>query len=161
MKILVVPWRWYRDNEIPEDAAPLYWSPNSKFWKENCFVSVRNSTDLDANCAVPVDGPNVLKVQFDDVVEDSSGSLKPFDEGLAAEIAGFFRRLDGKSPLFVNCGAGISRSGAIGEVANEWFNKYLERNVEDDEWFRLRNRQVLGSPLVRRLLRDALFGKAH
>ena len=68
----------------------------------------------------------------------------------------FIRKIDTGRLLFVN---GISRSGTVGEVLNDYFNKYLEFNALDDEYFRRLNRQIQGNPLVRRVLRETLFGK--
>ena len=82
-----------------------------------------------------------------------------FDAELAAEIVRFIRKIDPGRLLFVNCGAGISRSGAVGEVLNDYFNKFLERNALDDEYFRRLNPQIQGNPLVRRILREALFDR--
>ena len=77
----------------------------------------------------------------------------------AEEIVRFIKRIDTNRLLFINCGAGVSRSGAVGEVLNEYFNRYLEFNALDDEYFRRLNPQILPNPLVRRILRDALYGK--
>lgn len=159
MKIRVVSRQWYREYKYADDAAPLFWCPESAFWRENNFISIRHSAETNANCALPVDGLNILKLQFDDAVEDPKHSLVLFDEQIAAKIVAFIRRIDKKRLLFINCGAGISRSGAVGEVLNDYFNKYLERNVMDDEYFRRQNRQIQGNPLVRRILRDTLFGR--
>lgn len=160
MKIRVVSQIWFRENGWGDTPAPLYRHPESEFWRENNFISIRHSAETNANCAIPVDGPNVLKLQFDDAVEDPEHSLVLFDERIAAQIVDFIHRMDTERPLFINCGAGISRSGAVGEVLNDYFNKYLERNELDDEYFRRMNRQIQGNPLVRRILREALFGRA-
>ena len=158
MKIRVVSQIWFREHGWGDTPAPLYLHPEAEFWHENYFISIRHSAEPDANCAVPVDGPNILKLQFDDAVEDPDRTLVLFDERLAGRIADFVRRIDRDSVLFVNCGAGISRSGAVGEVLNDYFNKYLERNEPDNEYFRRLNPQIQANPLVRRLLREALFG---
>jgi len=129
------------------------------FWKENNFISIRHSAEKDPNCAVPVDGENILKLRFDDAVEDFDHTLVLFDAAMAGEIADFVRRIDTDRLLFVNCGAGVSRSGAVGEVLNDYFNRYLGFNALDDTYFRKLNPQILPNPLVRRILRDALFGK--
>ena len=158
MKIRVVSQIWFRENGWGDTPAPLYRHPESEFWRENNFISIRHSAETNANCAIPVDGSNILKLQFDDAVEDPKHSLVLFDEQIAAKIVDFVRRIDTERLLFINCGAGISRSGAVGEVLNDYFNKYLERNEPDDEYFRRMNRQIQGNQLVRRILRDALFG---
>lgn len=158
MKIRVISQIWFKEHGWGDTPAPLYLHPGSEFWRENHFISIRHSTEPNANCAIPVDGPNILKLQFDDAVEDPDRTLVLFDEQMADEIVNFVRGIDSDGVLFVNCGAGISRSGAVGEVLNDYFNKYLERNELDDEYFRRLNPQIQGNPLVRRILREALFG---
>ena len=158
MKIRVVSQLWFREYAWSSDPLPVYRCPDSVFWKENNFISIRHSAEPDPRCAIPVDGENILKLRFDDAVEDPDRTLVLFDAGIAGEIVRFIRKIDPARLLFVNCGAGISRSGAVGEVLNDYFNKYLERNELDDEYFRRLNRQIQGNPLVRRILREALFG---
>ena len=158
MKIRVVSQLWFRENTWGLGPLPVYRCPDSVFWQENNFISIRHSAEKDPNCAVPVDGENILKLRFDDAVEDPEHSLVLFDAEIAGKIVNFVRKIDASRLLFINCGAGISRSGAVGEVLNDYFNKYLERNALDDEYFRRLNRQIQGNSLVRRLLREALFG---
>ena len=132
----------------------------SIFWRENNFISIRHSSEANQNCAIPVNGDNILKLRFDDAVEDPDHALVLFDAAIAEKIVNFIRIIDTSLPLFINCGAGISRSGAIGEVLNDYFNKYIERNDVDAEYFRRMNRQIQGNQLVRRILSNALFGPA-
>lgn len=160
MKIRVVSRQWYRENGWNDCSVPVDQCRDSDFWRENNFISIRHSAEADPNCAIPVDGDNILKLRFDDAVADPDHTLALFDADIAGEIVTFIRRIDTSRPLFINCGAGISRSGAVGEVLNDYFNKYLERNDADDEYFRRVNRQIQGNPLVRRILREALFGRA-
>ena len=157
MKIRVVSQIWFRMHGWGETPAPVYRYPESVFWRENNFISIRHSTEPNAYCAIPVDGPNILKLRFDDAVADPDDTLVLFDAEIAETIVRFVRNIDPGRLLFVNCGAGISRSGAVGEVLNDYFNKYLERNEPDDEYFRRMNRQIQGNPLVRKILREALF----
>ena len=160
MKIRVVSQLWFRSNSWDSDPVPVYLRPDAEFWRENNFISIRHSAETDPNRAIPVDGDNILKLRFDDAVEDPDHTLVLFDAETAGEIVRFIRRIDTRRLLFVNCAAGISRSGAVGEVLNDYFNKYLECNPLDDEYFRRTNRQIQGNPLVRRILREALFGAA-
>ena len=159
MKIRVVSQMWFREHTWGLGPRPVYECPDSEFWRENNFISIRHSTAADPRCAIPVEGENILKLCFDDAVEDPDRTLVLFDAGIADEIVRFIRKIDPSRLLFVNCGAGISRSGAVGEVLNDYFNKFLERNELDDEYFRRTNPQIQGNPLVRRILREALFGR--
>jgi len=158
MKIRVVSQYWFKENTWGSGTLPVYQCPDSAFWKENNFISIRYSAETDPNCAIPVDGENILKLRFDDAVVDPRHTLVLFDADIAGEIVRFIQQIDTSRLMFVNCGAGISRSGAVGEVLNDYFNKYLEFNALDDEYFRRMNRQIQGNPLVRRILRETLFG---
>ena len=159
MKIRVVSQHWFMLHGWGSSPEPVYLHPESPFWRENNFISIRHSAETNANCAVPTDGDNILKLRFDDSVLDPGRNLTLFDEALAEEIRQFVLRIDPERMLFINCGAGISRSGAVGEVLNDYFNKYLRRNPADDEYFRRTNPQILPNPLVRCILREKLFGR--
>ena len=159
MKIRVVSQQWFKENTWNLGPLPVYQCPDSVFWKENNFISIRHSSETNPNCAIPVNGENILKLRFDDAVDDPDHTLVLFNAEIAGEIVRFIQKIDTSRLLFVNCGAGISRSGAVGEVLNDYFNKYLEFNAMDDEYFRRLNRQIQGNPLVRRVLREALFGR--
>ena len=63
---------------------------------------------------------------------------------------------DGKFPLLVHCTAGISRSGAVGEVLNWYFNRYLENNTADNEDFEQNNRKIQTNTIVRRTMLKVL-----
>ena len=161
MKIRVVGQNWYRQYYRDNDRKPVYEQPDSSFWKTNNFITIRNSFETNDQCAVPVSGENVLKLCFDDTtVADPDKSLILFDEDMARRIAAFAKRIDATRELFINCAAGISRSGAVGEVLNDYFNRYLENNETDNEYFKIHNRQICGNPLVRRVLRNILFDSA-
>ena len=75
MKIRVVSQLWFRENTWGLGPRPVYQCPDSVFWQENYFISIRHSAEKDPNCAVPVDGGNILKLRFDDAVEDPSHTL--------------------------------------------------------------------------------------
>lgn len=161
MKIRVVGQNWYRQYYSDTDTRPVYEQPDSPFWKNNNFITIRNSFETNDKCAVPVSGKNVLKLCFDDTTTaDLDKTLILFDEDIAHRIAAFVRHIDTTRELFVNCAAGISRSGAVGEVLNDYFNRYLENNETDNEYFKAHNRQICGNPLVRRILRNVLFDSA-
>lgn len=155
MKIRVVGQIWYRNFYWRNDPRPVFELPTSEFWKQNNFITIRNSSSTD--WAVPVSGEHVLKLCFDDATVNPDDSLILFDETMAQEIAAFVHKLDTERPLFINCAAGISRSGAVGEVLNDYFNRYLADREADCRYFQEHNRQVCGNPLVRRILSSTLF----
>ena len=103
--------------------------------------------------------PHLLTLTFDDICnepetpEDLDNAVL-FNKDMAESIMKFVD--DGKLPLLVHCTAGISRSGAVGEVLNWYFNRYLERNAEDDEDFIQNNRQILPNTIVRKIMLKVL-----
>ena len=103
--------------------------------------------------------PHLLTLTFDDICNEPEtpedpGNAVLFNETIAQQIMRFVD--DGKQPLLVHCTAGISRSGAVGEVLNWYFNRYLERNTQDDEDFTQNNRQIMPNFIVRRIMLKVL-----
>ena len=99
--------------------------------------------------------PHLLTLTFDDICNEPEtpedlGNSVLFNEDMAHAIMRFVD--DGKLPLLVHCTAGISRSGAVGEVLNWYFNRYLENNTADDEDFEQNNRQIMPNTIVRRIM---------
>ena len=103
---------------------------------------------------------NVLKLQFDDVTErDTDADLTHFTIAQAEQIKEFISKIkdDGSRDIWVHCDAGISRSGAVGYVLNEYFNKFLTTNRVDQNYFETMNNVMPNSEVVR-LLKNTLFG---
>ena len=103
--------------------------------------------------------PHLLTLTFDDICNEPEtpedlGNAIVFNEDMAHAIMRFVD--DGKLSLLVHCTAGISRSGAVGEVLNWYFNRYLETNTADDEDFVENNRQILPNTIVRRIMLEVL-----
>ena len=103
--------------------------------------------------------PHLLTLTFDDICNEPEtpedlGNAILFNEDMAHAIMRFVD--DGKFPLLVHCTAGISRSGAVGEVLNWYFNRYLESNTADDEDFVQNNRQIMPNTIVRRIMLKVL-----
>lgn len=156
MKIFVVP-RIYIEKQIEKD---INWI-NGKW-----IISIFSTNYLNYS-PIPIDRYNVLKLQFDDVTEREIGSreaekydLTFFNENLAKQIHNFIKDIvdDGKKQFYIHCDAGVSRSGAVGYLLNEWFNKFIKLNRIDNEAFIMNNDQILPNPLVVRLLKNELFG---
>ena len=102
---------------------------------------------------------HLLTLTFDDLCNEPEtpeelGNAILFNEDMAHAIMRFVD--DRQLPLLVHCTAGISRSGAVGEVLNWYFNRYLERNAVDYEDFTQNNRQIQPNPLVRRIMLKVL-----
>ena len=103
--------------------------------------------------------PHLLTLTFDDICNEpetpeDQGNAILFNKDMALAIMRFVD--DGKLPLLVHCTAGISRSGAVGEVLNWYFNRYLENNTADNEDFVQNNRQILPNTIVRRIMLEVL-----
>ena len=103
--------------------------------------------------------PHLLTLTFDDICNEPEtpedlGNAILFNKDMALAIMRFVD--DGKLPLLVHCTAGISRSGAVGEVLNWYFNRYLESNNADDEDFVQNNHQIQPNTLVRRIMLKVL-----
>lgn len=94
---------------------------------------------------------NLLVLYFDDV-DEGPNAMTPAQARAIADFAcsGDLR------PIIVHCSAGISRSGAVGEVLNWYFNRYLENDELDYRMFECRHPDLVPNAHVRRLLLAAL-----
>lgn len=159
MKILVVP-RFFVERELIKN-------PEWHFGKN--VISIFSNNDVSP---LP-DRFNVLKLEFDDVSErdmggwaegitwtDNRDNLIFFNQRHASMIKEFINNIkpDTDKTLFIHCDAGVSRSGAVGMVLNEYFNKYLVDNKKDYDQFTKNNPHILPNPLVTRILKEELFG---
>ena len=152
MIIYVVPEKWYKEY-IPEgENLPVYQLPESAFWERNNFINISNSRSIDPNRGVPVNGPHILKLQFDDVRELPAMRRLPFDEQMAERIMDFIGSCNLSRPMYINCSAGISRSGAVGDVLNRFANTVLTDNSADFQLFYRNNPQLDPNPLVKDIL---------
>ena len=150
MKILVVPRKFIIQNiEKNPDWILGKW-----------IISIFSS-----NSYSPIsDRFNILKLNFDDIAERDLGSTKNseifFNENHAKKIHEFIKNIniDNVQPIYIHCDAGVSRSGAVGYILNEYFNKFLRDNNEDNEFFKRKNSHILPNPLVVRILKKELFG---
>lgn len=109
---------------------------------------------------------NVLPLQFDDISERdvmNADGLTFFDDNHAKQIYDFIKEIDANSdkPFYIHCDAGVSRSGAVGYMLNEWFNKFQKLNKIDNEFFKMENSHIMPNPLVVRLLKNKFFGNDY
>ena len=135
-------------------------SENPSWHKDKFIISI-----CDNGVISPFpDRSNILKLCFDDVTEGLLCSFDEtsvfFNEEKAKQIADFISNIpiDTEKEFFIHCAAGISRSGAVGYVLNEWFNKFKSSNNKHYEMFSQLNPKILPNPLVVRLLKNELFG---
>ena len=94
-----------------------------------------------------LDAENLLILYFDDVDEGFSNAMTPEQ---ARAIVDFVRHEDNR-PIIVHCTAGISRSGAVGEVLNWYFNRF-EADDSDYRKFEIMHPDIIPNAHVRRLL---------
>ena len=94
-----------------------------------------------------LDADNLLILYFDDVDTGFPNAMTPKQ---AREIVNFVRIEDNR-PIIVHCTAGISRSGAVGEVLNWYFNRF-EANDLDYRKFEIMHPDIVPNAHVRRLL---------
>lgn len=101
---------------------------------------------------------NLLCLTFDDVCNEPD----PEDHDdcalfLTCQAEAIMRFADdGSMPMLIHCTAGISRSGAIGEILDWYFNRYIADNPADHLFFTQNNRQILANLLVRKVFLDYL-----
>ena len=141
---------------------------NKEFAKKNYFISIYSS-EIDYGWGMngepklsPLPNlPNVCKLCFDDVTEkDKEQNVIHFNKEHAQKIMEFLKTVkdDGKMEFYVHCDAGVSRSGAVGYLLNEYFNKFLKMNRIDNEAFRMNNSHIMPNPEVMRILKLEMFG---
>ena len=94
-----------------------------------------------------LDADNLLILYFDDVDEGFPNTMTPEQ---AKQIVDFVRIEDDR-PIIVHCTAGISRSGAVGEVLNWYFNRF-ESDDSDYRKFEIMHPDIVPNSHVRRLL---------
>lgn len=94
-----------------------------------------------------LDAENLLILYFDDVEEGFPNAMTPEQ---AKQIVDFIRIEDDR-PIIVHCTAGISRSGAVGEVLNWYFNRF-EADDSDSRKFEIMHPDIVPNSHVRRLL---------
>ena len=145
---------------------------DKNFINRNYIISIYSSmfcvSENESKSPFP-DHLNVLKLNFDDVTErdaypeDLKNKFLFFTKEHAQKIHKFIETIkdDGSKDFYVHCDAGVSRSGAVGYMLNEWFNKYLENNRCDNIFFQEENRHIMPNPLVIRLLKQELFGNDY
>ena len=126
------------------------------------FISIAGAAD---GCEYPhyyltKDSKRVLHLLFDDVTESEKGNpaVILFDKEHANKIFEFIKTIPNDVEIFINCAAGISRSGAVGTVLNEYFN---QNNKEDYQYFYKVNSQIMPNPMVKRILFETIFGKMY
>ena len=126
---------------------------SSEGLKSDCaYITIKCGDETDF--AIKESPRNVLKLVFDDIEKREEKEDILFTSMMATRVMNFFLRMKSKGvhTLYVNCGAGVSRSGAIGEAADIFFNQVDDDNREDHEKFLKDNPQIIPNLLVKRLM---------
>lgn len=95
---------------------------------------------------------NLLCLYFDDVSDPIRENGVFMTEEDADRIFNFLDRIDRNRTLFIHCTAGISRSGAVGEVLDRFCNCCQEHHEEDHIMFLRRHRHLVPNRWVRRIM---------
>jgi len=77
-------------------------------------------------------------------------------EAEAKRIVDFALNVSPDKPLIVHCTAGICRSGAVGQVLNDYVNRHLHKNDEDYCRFIREHFHIQPNVHVRRLLLEEI-----
>ena len=142
MKIYVVPRSFVKQFNV-----------KSSFFKDNNFISIG---EFEGGEGVSANGDNILKLVFEDISDREDGIL--FTEDQAKQIKEFVDRIDKEKALFVNCQAGISRSGAVGAAINDYVNYKLNDCQKSKDWYQFfdMNTRIRPNAYVSRILKRTL-----
>lgn len=142
---------------VPRKYIKMYMYTD-KFFQHNNFISIGESEGYEG---VPVDTDNVLKLVFDDMTDKETDGIL-FNKDQALKIKDFIDRIDKSKTLYVNCFAGISRSGAVGTVINDYVNFYLNNMKKNEDWFAFfdDNKQIKPNSYVMRIMNKE-FGLSY
>ena len=151
MKIYIVP-RYYIEKQLTKNLN----------WHINKWIISIYSSEKEIDFSPLPDRFNILKLQFDDIAEKNNNFIL-FNEDHAKKIHAFIKeiKVNDKKDFYIHCDAGISRSGAVGYLLNEYFNKFIVENKIDNEAFKINNSNIMPNPLVIRILKNELFGKPY
>jgi protein-tyrosine phosphatase len=126
------------------------------------IISIQSSSGWDSEPPFSEElcsSPNLFCVTLDDYFgipddEEERKRVALFSYEIADRIMRFVD--DGKMPIIIHCTAGISRSGAIGNVLNRYYNSILANNKEDYDAFFLLNRKIMPNPNILRAFSEFL-----
>lgn len=145
-KVIVISKREFdkvmRDNKITID--------NIEDRTKVAFISINETFSNDDKPLFNEDRDNLRVLFFDDVTEDIQlnwGVAKAFTKEQGKIIIDFLNKMKDRDTLIVHCHAGISRSGAVGQFAADFYGI-------DYKEFRNTNPHIHPNTAVTRILRD-------
>lgn len=130
--------------------------------ENNRIISINSHDEQPPFSNASLLSPNLLCLTFDDICnepapgEDISPAIL-FTANDAQAILEFVH--DNSMPVLIHCTAGVSRSGAVGECLDLYYNRWLCDNRRDHLYFLDNNRQIMPNPIVRRILMEAILKK--
>ena len=141
-------------NVVPRKFVKMF-AAKDEFFKNNNFISIGEQEGYEG---VSANGPNILKLVFDDASPSEAGLIL-FSPEQARSIKKFVDTIDKSKALYVNCFAGISRSGAVGTVDNDYGKSYQNDCKKNEDWdlFFQRNPQILPNAYVMRVMREEFW----
>lgn len=112
---------------------------NVEEYKKTMIISINSPNELEGDLEpwFKEDKSNVLRLFFDDVEKDLLHKgiiIKAMTIDQGKHVIEFFERNKDKTSLIVHCAAGISRSGAIGTFAQEYFNTDIVKFKSDNKY---------------------------
>ena len=127
---------------------------------ENKVISIQSRMGLDDEPPFSPEvlgSPNLLCLVFDDYCgipddPDELAKIALFTPEMAEQI---FRFVDApRHPVLVHCTEGVSRSGAVGMVLNEYFNHQVADRPVDYRRFFVDNPRIMPNPNVLTIMRE-------
>jgi len=130
----------------------LIFDANVEEYKKTAIISINSPNELEGDMEpwFKEDKSNVLRLFFDDVEESflhKGKMIVPMSIEQGIQVIKFFEDNKDKESLIVHCAAGVSRSGAVGTFAAEYFNI-------DMDSFRATNRFISPNAKVMTILRN-------
>ena len=130
--------------------------------KSHRIISINSHDEQPPFSHALLSSTNLLCLTFDDICSEPPPdmNLSPailFTANDALAILDFVN--DASMPVLIHCTAGISRSGAVGECLDLYYNRWLCDNRQDHLYFLDNNRQIMPNPFVRHILLEAILGK--
>lgn len=114
------------------------------------FISIHGNYEEDEPPYFSKNYDNVLNLVFDDVeedIQDSGGRIaRAFTREQAVELIKFIEDHKNRKYCIIHCGAGVSRSGAIGTFISDYFEK-------DYKEFKLQNPHIMPNGQVLAMLK--------
>lgn len=145
-----------------------------KFVEKHIVISINSPAIPEMNidneeCPFPkecLNSPNLLALRFHDAELGYRNKILLMTYSDAEKARKFVKQIEKneeylKKDLYVHCTAGISRSGAFGEILNDYFNLYLNNMEKSKDWdffWNMNGRRIQPNGWVKRLLRWKLFG---